>query len=111
MKAYKMNLSLGLIEQIKRNEDDEVRYLIRYRTENGKEHTTWSNWMRDDNYKVGDSIAIRTQRVPGTFGLVNVAKDIDRHPQTTNGPLVTALIIASVCAAVAGFVLGKTSKK
>jgi len=105
----KIFISLGVIEKLKRNEADDVRYLIRYKTEDEKEHLVWSNWMRDDGYKVGDSIAVRGYRVTKLLPF-NVTRDIDRHPQTDHRPLAVALAVFGVGAAVIGFILGRSSK-
>lgn len=111
MRKYdEMNaLSLGLIEQRKEKSNSQVKYKILYKDYNGKEHKTWTNWMRDDGYKVGDSIPVRSIAVP-SFGLVNLPVAIDNNPQTFLAPYILGVIVGCASTLFLGYQLGKNKE-
>ena len=96
-------VSLGLVEQRKEH-NNLVKYKISYKDSEGKLHSTWTNWMRDDGYKVGDSIPVKSI---APFGRVNIPVAIDCQPQRHIAPYIAALAIVNTCSWVIGYKKGK----
>lgn len=102
-----INVVVGVVEDIKTNDHGAVRYKIAYRSDSGREHRTWSNWMRNDGYKIGDSIPVKTASVPGTFKLVSVPIEVNRSPQRRVEPYTASLALAATCGLLIGLMIGK----
>lgn len=100
-----VTLSVGVIEEMRHNLDGLVKYKIIYRDYKGREFVAWTNWMRDDNYRVGDSIPVKNMAVP-SFGLLNVPLAINNHPQRYVEPYVAAMVLAGIGAMIAGYHIG-----
>ena len=105
-----VSLSVGIIYKMKVNKEGLVQYEIAYKDCNGKEHRKWSDWMRLDGYKIGDSIPVKTMTVPGTCGLVSVMLEVNKHPQKRMEPYVGAIAITGICALIAGYNIGKNHR-
>lgn len=103
----RINLVVGIVEDMKTNENGAVRYKIAYKTDSGREHRAWSNWMRNDGYQIGSSIPLKALNVPGTFELISVPIEVNRSPQRRVEPYAVSLALAAMCGLLAGLLLGK----
>ena len=102
--------SIGIVEGSKTRLNGDVKYKIAYRDYQGREYSAWTTWMRDDGYRIGDSIPVRNISVP-SFGLLNIPLAINNHPQRYVEPYVAAMVVAGIGALIAGYNIGKNSKK
>jgi hypothetical protein len=107
----RISVSIGLINKIKMGRNGAVQYEILYRDQWGREHTQWSDWMRFDEYKIGDSIPVKTASVQGTFGLLTYMKEVNGHPQKRVEPYVATMALACVGTLIAGYYIGKGKTK
>ena len=102
-----INLVVGVVEDMKTNQNGAVRYKIAYRTDSGREHRVWSNWMRNDDYEIGSSIPLKVLNVPGTFELISVPIEVNRSPQRRVEPYVASLMLSAACGLLVGMMIGK----
>ena len=103
----RVNLVVGIVEDMKTNNNGAVRYKIAYKTDSGRVHRAWSNWMRNDGYEIGSSIPLKALNVPGTFKLISVPVEVNRSPQRRVEPYAASLALATVCGLLAGLLIGK----
>lgn len=103
-------LSLGMIEEVRYNRQGFVKYKIIYKDYQDRKFVAWTNWMRDDGLKIGDSIPVKNLAIP-SFGLLNVPVEVNNHPQRYVEPYVAAMVLAGVGALIAGYHIGKSDKK
>ena len=106
-----VSLAVGIIMRSKTHKNGAVKYQILYKDNSGREHTRWSNWMRFDGYKIGDSIPVKVLTIPATYGLISDLIEVDSQPQKHVEPYVLAMVAAGIGALVAGYSIGKSSKK
>lgn len=105
-----MNTAIGCIEEIRINKRNIVKYLIKFKGNDGKIHQAWSNWTSQKSYDVGASVPIKYRTVPGTFGMGYAITEIDDLPQYSEGLAKVGIGSLLICAAAAGFVAGKLMK-
>lgn len=107
-----VSLSVGIIMRSKVHASGgSVKYQILYKDNSGREHTRWSDWMRFDGYQIGDSIPVKVLTIPATYGLISDLIEVDSHPQKRIEPYILAMVAAGVGALIAGYNIGKSSKK
>ena len=107
-----VSLSIGIVMQMKNHKKaGMVKYEILYKDNNGREHTRWSDWMRFDGYKVGDSIPVKVLTLPASFGLMSDLLEVNGHPQDCVAPYALAIVAAGVGALMLGYNIGKTRNK
>lgn len=99
-------LSVGIVMRAK-NKAGMVRYQILYKDNYGREHTRWSDWMRFDGYKIGDSIPVKSITIPATFGVVSALLEVDGNPQKHVAPYVVPVVAAGIAALFVGYGIGK----
>lgn len=102
--------SVGIIEKIKKRKDETVKYKISYPDYKGRVYSAWTTWMRDDGYQIGDSIPVKNIAIP-SFGLLNIPLSINSNPQKYVEPYVAAMVATGIGALIAGYHIGKHSKK
>ena len=102
-------VSLGVIEETKNRKDGSVRYKIAYRDYKGRDFSAWTTWMRDDGYKIGDSVPVNNFAIP-SFGMLNIPVAVNNHPQRYVEPYVAAMVLAGIGALIAGYHIGKSKK-
>ena len=102
--------SIGSIEEIKVRKNGTVKYKIVYPDYKGRVYSAWTDWMRNDGYEIGDSIPVRNVAIP-SFGLLNIPLSINSNPQKHVEPYVAAMVAAGIGALIAGYQIGKHSKK
>lgn len=105
----RITVSLGIVEEVQHNINGFVKYKIAYVDYQGRSYTTWSNWMRDDQYKIGDSIPVKNVSIP-SFGLLNIPLAINNNPQHHEEIYISATVIASIGAMLIGYNIGKNKK-
>ena len=105
-----VSLSIGIVMRSKTH-NGAVKYQILYKDNSGKEHTRWSDWMRFDGYKIGDSIPVKVLTIPATNGLISDLLEVDNQPQKRVEPYVLALVLTGVGALFAGYCIGKDRNK
>ena len=103
-------VSIGVIEEIKIKKNGSVKYKILYRDYDGREYSAWTTCMRDDGYRVGDSITVKNVSVP-SFGLLNVPLAVNNQPQRYVEPYVAAMVVTGIGALIGGYFIGKSCKK
>lgn len=101
------NLSVGMIVDMKTNACRMVKYKILYKDYKDRQYAVWSNWMRDDGYRVGDSIPMKNITIP-SFGLLNMPLEVNNHPQKHVEPYIVAMVAAGIAALVCGYNIGKS---
>ena len=107
--ADRNTVSVGVIDEIKTRDDGAVKYKIAYKDYKGRTFTAWTSWMRDDGYRLGDSIPVNNLAIP-SFGLVNVPLAVNNCPQKHVEPYVAAMVLAGIGALIAGYHIGKSKK-
>lgn len=106
--------AIGNIEEVRVNKRNIAKYLIRFKDDNGKIHTTWSNWTTNPDrqfHQPGTSVPIKYRVLPGTCGLGCTITEIDDLPQFNETLAHIGVGSMIVAAAAAGFVLAKLLKK
>lgn len=105
-----ITLSIGIVDEIRTNVNGLVKYKITYKDYLQREFTAWTSWMRDDGYKIGDSIPVKNLAIP-SFGMLNVPLSVNNHPQNHVELYVAAMVTAGIGALIAGYNIGKNSKR
>lgn len=106
-----INVSVGNIESIRINKRDRVKYEISYLDKNGKEHKSWSNWMRDNGHKAGDSIPVQSLSIPGTFGFCSILLEVEGIAQQHAETYVATMVVLAIGIGVIGYLVGKSREE
>jgi hypothetical protein len=100
-----------MIMRMKVNRNGMAKYEILYRDESGRTHKRWSDWMRFDGYKIGDSIPVKIVTIPATCGLVSDLIEVNGHPQNHTETFILATAMIGVGTMLIGYKIGKKSTK
>lgn len=99
--------AIGIIEEVRVNKRNVVKYLIRFKDDNGRVHTAWSNWTANRDHKPGTSIPIKYRLLSGTCGLGCTVTEIDDLPQFNEKLAQVGACALFIAAAAAGFTIAK----
>ena len=102
-----LNVSVGCIESVRVNKKNRVKYEIAYLDKGGKEHVSWSNWMRDNGYAAGDNIPVESTSIPFTFGLCSKLTEVNGVIQHHKSSYVFPMIVTFLGMFTTGLFIGK----
>lgn len=102
-----MNVTIGSIEEMRVSKRDIAKYLIKFKDDNGKIHSAWTNWTAKKDYALGTSIPVKYFVLPGTFGMCCTITEVDDIPQFNEKLARVGAGALFVAAAAAGYLAAK----
>ena len=102
-----MNIAIGCIEEMRVSKRNIAKYLIKFKDDNGKIHSVWTNWTAKKDYALGTSIPVKYFIMPGTFGMCCSITEVDDIPQFNEKLARVGAGALFVAAAAAGFLAAR----